>query len=274
MFCERQFNIRKSSRKIMQNLKLTLVQAEQYWERKEENLAHYESLLHKIEATDIIVLPEMFHTGFTMNAVDLAEEGEEGMALTWLRKMSQEKNAAFYTSYIAKEDEFYFNRGVFVEPNGRITIYNKRKLFTLASEEKTFKAGKVKSRILYKGWKIQFQICYDLRFPEISRNGMVDHKSAKFDVLLYVANWPERRNSHWNALLQARAIENQCYVVGVNRVGKDGKELTYSGDSSVYNANGSLISNIPSSQEMVETVTLSYNELVDFRTSLPFLKDS
>ncbi len=257
----------------MQNLKITLVQAEQTWEQKEQNLAHYEVLLQSIEGTDIIVLPEMFHTGFTMNAVELAEEGEEGLALTWLRKMSKAKNSAFYSSYIAKEDEFYFNRGVFVEPNGRITHYDKRKLFTLASEEKTYKAGKVKSRILYKGWKIQFQICYDLRFPEISRNGMVDHKSAKFDLLLYVANWPERRNSHWKSLLQARAIENQCYVVGVNRVGIDGKELTYSGDSAVYNANGTMISSILPSQEIVQTVEIEYDNLTEFRSQLAFLKD-
>ena len=257
----------------MQNLKITLVQAEQHWEKKEENLAHYEDLLRSVEKTDIIVLPEMFHTGFTMNAVDLAEEGENGMALTWLRKMSQEMNAAFYTSYIAKEDEFHFNRGVFVEPNGRITHYDKRKLFTLASEEKTYKSGKVKTRILYKGWKLQFQICYDLRFPEISRNGMVDHKSAKFDVLLYIANWPERRNLHWKSLLQARAIENQCYVVGVNRVGKDGKELTYSGDSSVFNANGELISTILPSHEMVQTIELNHEILTEFRSQLAFLKD-
>ena len=257
----------------MQNLKITLVQAEQSWEQKQANLNHYEALLQSIEATDIVVLPEMFHTGFTMNADELAEEGEDGVALTWLKKMSKAKNAAFYTSYIAKEDEFYFNRGVFVEPNGRITHYDKRKLFTLASEDKTYKAGKVKSRILYKGWKIQFQICYDLRFPEISRNGMVDHKSAKFDVLIYVANWPERRNSHWKSLLQARAIENQCYVVGVNRVGVDGKELTYSGDSAVYNANGSMISNIEPSLEIVQTVELEFDNLTEFRSQLAFLKD-
>jgi predicted amidohydrolase len=257
----------------MQNLKITLVQAEQSWEQKQANLNHYEALLQSIEVTDIVVLPEMFHTGFTMNADELAEEGEDGVALTWLKKMSKAKNAAFYTSYIAKEDEFYFNRGVFVEPNGRITHYDKRKLFTLASEDKTYKAGKVKSRILYKGWKIQFQICYDLRFPEISRNGMVDHKSAKFDVLIYVANWPERRNSHWKSLLQARAIENQCYVVGVNRVGVDGKELTYSGDSAVYNANGSMISNIEPSLEIVQTVELEFDNLTEFRSQLAFLKD-
>jgi len=257
----------------MQNLKITLVQASQSWEQKQANLNHYEELLHSIGQTDLIVLPEMFHTGFTMNAVELAEEGEDGVALTWLKKMSHTKNSAFYTSYIAKEDEFYFNRGVFVEPNGKVTHYDKRKLFTLAAEEKTYKAGKVKSRILYKGWKLQFQICYDLRFPEISRNGMVDHKSAKFDVLIYVANWPERRNVHWKSLLQARAIENQCYVVGVNRVGVDGKELTYSGDSAVYNANGSMISDILPSQEMVQTVELEYENLTEFRSQLAFLKD-
>ena len=213
-----------------------LFRSNQIWENKKENIKHFEELLSTVEDTDIIVLPEMFHTGFTMNAKKFAEDMKKSSAISWLQTIAAQKNAAIYTSFIAKEDEYYFNRGIFVEPSGKYSHYDKRKLFTLAGEEKVFKAGHVKTRVNYKGWKIQLQICYDLRFPEITRNGLQDHKSAKFDALLYVANWPEKRNTHWKALLTARAVENQCYVDGVNRVGEDGKGFTYSGDSAAINA--------------------------------------
>ena len=257
----------------MQDLKVTLVQANQIWENKKENIKHFEELLSTVEDTDIIVLPEMFHTGFTMNAKKFAEDMKKSSAISWLQTIAAQKNAAIYTSFIAKEDEYYFNRGIFVEPSGKYTHYDKRKLFTLAGEEKVFKAGHVKTRVNYKGWKIQLQICYDLRFPEITRNGLQDHKSAKFDALLYVANWPEKRNTHWKALLTARAVENQCYVVGVNRVGEDGKGLTYSGDSAAINAYGESIANIKAHKERVKTVVLSADHLTDVRTQLQFLKD-
>ena len=257
----------------MQDLKVSLVQANQVWEDKKENIKHFEKLLAEVTETDIIVLPEMFHTGFTMNAKKFAEDMKKSSAISWLQSMAAQKNAAIYTSFIAKEDDFYFNRGVFVEPSGKYTHYDKRKLFTLAGEEKVFKAGHVKTRVNYKGWKIQLQICYDLRFPEITRNGLQDHKSAKFDALLYVANWPEKRNTHWKALLTARAIENQCYVVGVNRVGEDGKGLTYSGDSAVINSYGETIGKVKAHKEKVKTVVLSADHLAEVRTQLQFLKD-
>jgi predicted amidohydrolase len=257
----------------MQDLKVTIVQANQVWEDKKENIKHFEALLAEVEETDIIVLPEMFHTGFTMNAKKFAEDMKKSSAISWLQTMAAQKNAAIYTSFIAKEDDYYFNRGIFVEPSGKYTQYDKRKLFTLAGEEKVFKAGHVKTRVNYKGWKLQLQICYDLRFPEITRNGLQDHKSAKFDALLYVANWPEKRNTHWKALLNARAIENQCYVVGVNRVGEDGKGLTYSGDSAVINSYGEAIGKIKAHKEKVKTVVLSAEHLKEVRTQLQFLKD-
>ena len=257
----------------MQDLKVSLVQANQVWEDKKENIKHFEELLAEVAETDIIVLPEMFHTGFTMNAKKFAEDMKKSSAISWLQSMAARKNAAIYTSFIAKEDDFFFNRGVFVEPSGKYTHYDKRKLFTLAGEEKVFKAGHVKTRVNYKGWKIQLQICYDLRFPEITRNGLHDHKSAKFDALLYVANWPEKRNTHWKALLTARAIENQCYVVGVNRVGEDGKGLTYSGNSAVINAYGETIGKVKAHKEKVQTVVLSAEHLAEVRTQLQFLKD-
>jgi omega-amidase len=257
----------------MQDLKITTVQANQIWENKTANFHHFEELLKDVTETDIIVLPEMFHTAYTMNAEELAEEMDDSLAIHWLQEMAATKGAAIYTSFIAKEDTYLFNRGIFVEPSGKYTYYDKRKLFTLAGEEKIYKPGHVKVRVNYKGWKIQVQICYDLRFPEITRNGLHDHKSAKFDVLLYVANWPEKRNSHWKSLLVARAIENQCYVVGVNRIGEDGKGLVYSGDSAVVNAYGDHISTTKPYEEMVETTTLSVSHLQDIRTQLAFLKD-
>jgi len=257
----------------MQDLKITTVQANQIWENKTANINHFNELLSPVKETDIIVLPEMFHTAYTMNAEMLAEDMDDSMALQWLQAKAMEKNAAIYTSFIAKEDNYLFNRGIFVEPSGKYTYYDKRKLFTLAGEEKIYKPGHVKVRVNYKGWKIQLQICYDLRFPEITRNGVQDHKSAKFDVLLYVANWPNKRSSHWKSLLVARAIENQCFVVGVNRVGEDGKGLVYSGDSAVINAYGDVISNIPADEEDVETVVLCAEHLQQTRTQLAFLKD-
>ena len=257
----------------MQDLRVTIVQATQVWENKEANFIHFENMLTNVGETDIIVLPEMFHTGYSMNAEGLAEEMENSLALNWLQKMAAEKNAAFYTSFIAKDHDYYFNRGVFVEPNGKYTHYDKRKLFTLAGEEKTYKSGHVKTRVIYKDWRIQLQICYDLRFPEISRNGMRDYQSAKYDALIYVANWPERRNTHWKSLLTARAIENQCYVVGVNRIGEDGKGLVYSGDSAVINAYGETISTVQAHEERIETIVLSAENLQQTRTQLAFLKD-
>jgi predicted amidohydrolase len=253
----------------MQDLNVTLVQANQVWEDKKENMRHFEELLTEVEETDIIVLPEMFHTGFTMNAKKFAEEMKKSSAISWLQSMAAKKNAAIYTSFIAKEDDYYFNRGVFVEPSGKFTHYDKRKLFTLAGEEKVFKAGHVKTRINYKGWKIQLQICYDLRFPEITRNGLQDHKSAKFDALLYVANWPEKRNTHWKALLTARAIENQCFVIGVNRIGVDGNNVNHSGDSLIINPRGEIINKPKSNEESIETIILNKNYLNDFRKIFP-----
>ena len=184
---------------------------------------------------------------------------------------------------LAADDERKVRAACLVYNNAgeRVGRYDKIHLFDVSvpntneeyRESNSIEAGDIPFVIDTPFGKLGVAVCYDLRFPEISRNGMVDHKSAKFDVLIYVANWPERRNSHWKSLLQARAIENQCYVVGVNRVGVDGKELTYSGDSAVYNANGSMISNIEPFQEIVQIVELDYKDLTEFRSQLAFLKD-
>jgi omega-amidase len=256
----------------MQNLKVTLVQANQVWENKQANFSNYERLLAEVQNTDLIVLPEMFHTGFSMEVENLAEKMENGEGLTWLQTLAKQKNAAVYTSLIIEEKGSYFNRGVFVFPSGDIQIYDKRKRFALAGEDLVFTDGKSETIIDYLGWKINLQICYDLRFPEIARNELHGDK-AKYDVLLYVANWPERRVHHWKSLLIARAIENQCYVVGVNRVGEDGKGLNYSGDSVIIDALGVNQSAIEAGTETIETIELNHENLLVIRKNLPFLQD-
>ncbi len=256
----------------MQDLRITFVQADQIWEDKTANLKHYEALLKPVTATDLILLPEMFQTGFSMNTGSLAENMENSPGISWLKQQAAEKNAAFYTSLIIEEDGNYYNRGVFIAPSGDITCYDKRKLFGMAEESDHFTAGTKEVIVDYLGWRINLQICYDLRFPENCRNGEIDGE-AVYDVLLYVANWPERRIKHWSVLLPARAIENQCYVAGLNRVGRDNLGLSYNGQSKLINLFGEEISNL-SDTESVITCSISYLELKQSREKLPFLKDS
>ncbi len=256
----------------MQDLKVTLVQADQKWENKLENISNYNRLLENLEETDMVVLPEMFHTSFSMNATEFAESMNESEGLNWLKLTSKDKNVAIYTSLIIQENNQYYNRGVFVYPTGEVKTYDKRKCFGLAGEDKIFTAGTDKTIVEYKGWKIQLQICYDLRFPEISRNGLDSNLSPFYDVIVYVANWPEKRKLHWQTLLTARAIENQCYTIGVNRVGEDGKGLVYSGDSQMTDALGNRQS-LTTKNEEVKNVCLSRDLLDKIRQDLPFLKD-
>lgn len=256
----------------MKDLNIALIQPDQIWEDKEANLKHYEQLLRETRSPDLVLLPEMFHTCFSMNSKALAETMESSRGIEWLKTQALKLNAAFYTSLIIEEKGMYYNRGVFVEPTGKITTYDKRKLFGMANEPDHFTAGQKEVIVDYLGWKINLQICYDLRFPENIRNGEKDGK-ARYDLLLYVANWPERRIHHWSALLVARAIENQCYVAGANRVGTDGSGLAYNGQSKIINLLGEEISNL-SDSESVNTASISYAELVELRGRLPFLKDS
>ncbi len=254
----------------MQDLSVCLVQAEQRWEDKEANLAHYDVLLKNVQA-DLILLPEMFHTGFTMNT-SLAETENESPGLDWLREKAREKNAAIYTSLIVQDNDRYYNRGVFVTSEGDIQSYDKRKTFSLAGEDRYYARGEKEVIVEYKGWKIQLQICYDLRFPELIRNRLDSNLRPAYDVLLYVANWPEKRATHWKALLQARAIENQCFVAGVNRVGTDANGHTYSGDSRVVDAMGN-VSALSPGKETAVTIVMKINDLEKTREIIPFLKD-
>ncbi len=256
----------------MSHLKVSLVQCKQFWEDKQKNLDHYDSLLQKIGETDLILLPEMFHTAFSMNTELLGEDCSDSLALSWLKKTANNKKSAIYTSFIAKEGGKYFNRGVFVEPNGTVHFYDKRKLFTLAKEDLFFSAGEKQVIVDYKNWKINLQICFDLRFPEVSRN-RIKQNVIDYDLCLYVANWPEKRAAHWKALLQARAIENQCFLIGLNRVGEDAKSLTYSGDSAAYSPYGEKLSGNFAFQENIIEVNLSKDSLEEIRSSLNFLQD-
>lgn len=253
----------------MQNLRITLVQADQIWENAEDNFKSYSRLLKGVE-TDLILLPEMFQTCFSMNT-HLSESFEQSQSINWLKEMAREMNAAFYTSLMIEEEGKFYNRGVFVQPNGNISTYDKRKTFGLAGEDKHFTGGKSETIVNFKGWNIQLQICYDLRFPEIVRN-QISNDNAAYDVILYVANWPEKRSEHWKALLKARAIENQCYVIGVNRVGIDANGFNYSGDSRCIDALGIEESLSPGKEE-VRTIVMKKNDLDKIRELLPFLKD-
>lgn len=254
----------------MQDLTVTLVQADQVWEDKIANFKNYLRLTDDIEA-DLIILPEMFNTGFTMNTAGMSEPFDESASIDWLKEFSRSKNSAVFTSLIIEDGGSFFNRGVFITPEGELTIYDKRKTFSLASEDEYFSSGNSEVILDYRNWKINLQICYDLRFPELIRNKLINGQPA-YDLLLYVANWPEKRSKHWKALLPARAIENQSFVVGVNRVGTDDKGHTYSGDSVLVDALGNC-DWLKSSEEQVSTFVINKNELNRIREMLPFLKD-
>ena len=256
----------------MQDLTISLVQINQKWESKEHNFSKYEFFLNSIENSQLIVLPEMFHTGFSMNVKNLAEEMNNSIGLKWLKKWSAKKNAAFYTSLIIRDGNDFYNRGVFVFPSGIIEYYDKRKSFGMADEHLFFTAGQKARIVEYLGWKINLQICYDLRFPLISLNSIGVDDAPNYDLMIYVANWPEKRSWHWKSLLVSRAIENQSFVIGVNRVGIDEKNLNYSGDSMMCDANGEIIiSN--NNEEKVLTKTINIESLKQLRARLPFLKD-
>lgn len=255
----------------MNALNITLVQANQIWENKQANLENYERLLTSTINTDLILLPEMFNTGFSMNAEQLAEKMEDSPSIEWLKKVSLAKNAAIYTSLIVEDGDCFYNRGVFVAEGKVKAVYDKLKTFGLAGEDQIFARGDKSVIVNYKGWNIQLQICYDLRFPEITLNKLVDAK-PEYDLLLYVANWPERRAMHWKNLLPARAIENQCYIAAVNRVGVDAINLNYSGDSCLLDLHGKEVIQVEN-VEQVYTSQISLEELVEMRQKLPFLKD-
>lgn len=252
-------------------LKVSLIQCRQVEEDKAFNLAHFDDLLEKVQTpTDLIVFPEMFQTGFGMNTEKLAET-MKGKSVQWLCEKARKYNAAVVASLMIVEEGKCFNRMVFVFPDGTVSHYDKRKLFTFSREELYFHPGNEKVIVEYKGWKILLQVCYDLRFPEIQRN-KVDKGNYDYDLMINVANWPEQRITHWKTLLQARAIENQAYVIGVNRVGKAVNKLNYTGDSMVVSPLGN-VQKTKAFEEGVINDEIEAKILKETREKLPFLKD-
>lgn len=249
------------------NLTVSIIQTDLAWEDKPANFKHFDELINAIELdTDLIVLPEMFTTGFSMNAEQLYDVSE-GKTLEWIKQRANEKNAAITGSVIIKENDNFYNRLYFVKPDGSYQTYDKKHLFTLAGEHKYYSAGNKKLIVKYNGWKICPLICYDLRFPVWSRN------TEDYDLLIYVANWPEKRVAAWDALLKARAIENMCYCIGVNRTGTDGNNFPYVGHSAIYDVLGEKISTDLFEEAFVETIVLSKNHIVETREKLGFLRD-
>ena len=251
----------------MEQLKVTLIQSHLHWENPVANREHFSNLFDTIEEeTDLIVLPEMFTSGFTMNAQAIAEN-VSGPTLKWMQFEAKNRNAAITGSFISEENSSYYNRLFFVLPDGSFEYYDKRHSFTLGGEDKIFTAGSIKKIIPYKDWKICPLICYDLRFPVWSRN------TELYDVLLYSANWPNKRINAWDALLKARAIENMSYCIGVNRIGLDGNGLEYTGHTAAYDVLGTQISSSDLETTFVETITLSKKHIETHRTHLQFLND-
>ena len=249
-------------------LRLTLVQTDIVWEDTDRNIQRFSKIVDDLTGkTDLVVLPEMFSTGFSMNSENLAEE-MQGRTVAWMQEVSAKSDMAIMGSIIIKDKDLFFNRLLFVSPDNRTGFYDKRHLFRMGEEDKYFHHGNVRKIFSLGDWRICPQICYDLRFPVWSRN------RNDYDLLVYVANWPESRREVWKALLKARAIENQSYVVGVNRVGIDGRNLDYAGDSMLISPKGEEISNIPSHEEAVETYTISLDELKAFRQKFPVHLDA
>ncbi|MCW5518341.1 amidohydrolase [Aureitalea sp. L0-47] len=246
---------------------ISIIQPDLHWEDAVANRSSLEqSMLSINDSTHLVILPEMFTTGFSMDAKNLAEE-HEGETLGWMQNMAGKMNSAITGSIIVKEKGKYFNRLYFVFPDGSYDWYDKKHTFTLAGEHRTYTAGKKKLIIDYHGWKICPLICYDLRFPVWARN------TEDYDLLIYVANWPKKRIAAWDALLRARAIENMSYCVGVNRVGLDGNDHEYVGHSAVYNVLGDHISKSQFEKEFIDTVSLSKEHIVTTRKHLQFLND-
>jgi len=252
----------------MENLTLTIFQAYLFWENIDKNLQYIAEKLSDItEKTDLIILPEMFSTGFSMNAAELAEP-MDGKTMAWMKKIASRHNCALTGSIIIRENENYYNRLIWMRADGSYEHYNKRHLFALGKEHETYTPGNKKLIVDLNGWKICPVICYDLRFPVWLRN-----VNGEYDLLVIVANWPERRIAHWSSLINARAIENQAFAIGVNRVGHDGNEIYHNGESTCVGPLGNIIYHKADKEDLC-TLVISHDELQNARLTLPFLQDA
>ena len=252
---------------MSEKLNIAFIQANLKWENPEANRELFSDKIDKIsETVDLIILPEMFTTGFSMKAEKLAEP-TEAKTLEWMRDKARMKNSAITGSVIIGENGNYYNRLFFVFPDGSYKLYDKRHTFTLAKEDETYTAGKERLIVEFKGWKICPLICYDLRFPVWARN------TEDYDLLIYVANWPKKRVNAWDALLKARAIENMSYCVGLNRTGEDGDGYVYNGHSAAYDELGEEITELNREDEFISEISLDKESLYETRSKLKFLQD-
>ncbi|WP_293870357.1 nitrilase family protein [Flavobacterium sp.] len=247
-------------------MKIALIQTSLIWENPIENRCHLaQKITGFMEDVELIVLPEMFSSGLTMNPKKVAET-MQGETIAWLQHLAKAKNCAITGSLVIEENNKYYNRLIFIFPDGEIKTYDKRHLFTLAGEDKTYTAGKDKLIVEYKGFRICPLICYDLRFPVFSRN------VETYDVLIYVANWPKTRINAWDILLKARAVENMSYVIGVNRIGVDSNNLEYVGHTQAVDFFGDYLLK-PQETEGVFIIELDKNKMLETREKLAFLED-
>ena len=254
---------------MMHPLKISIVQTDIAWENKQENLRMLREKLHALRGTtEIVVLPEMFSTGFTMKSRELAEP-VSGITVRILKELAADFQLALCGSFICSERSNYYNRAFFITPEGEEFYYDKRHLFRMGNEAEYFSSGNNKLIISYRGWNICLLVCYDLRFPVWSRN-----VNNEYDLLIYVASWPQARRLAWDTLLCARALENMCYVCGVNRIGVDGNKLIYNGGSVVFSAKGEVLASVPDGEEGIEAVSLSLISLQQLRDKFPVWKDA
>jgi len=252
-------------------LRISMIQSHIIWEDVEENICYYGELLRRIRGkADIAVLPELFTTGLSMRAKELSEP-DYGKTVTSIKKYAKDYNVAITGSFMATDEDTqkYYNRAFFITPEGDEYYYNKRHLFSMAGEDKCFSPGSERLIVNYHGWNICLMVCYDLRFPVWSRN-----VGNEYDLLIYVANWAESRKKVWKTLLQARAIENMCYVCGVNRIGVDAREFKYHGGSAIYSFKGKKMYGAKEQDELTLTGSISLEELNNFRQKFPAWKDA
>lgn len=251
----------------MEPIKITIFQAYLFWENAEKNLQNLRLRLSSLkEKTDLILLPEMFNTGFTMN-VEKCAERMDGLTMRWMYDTAIAFDCVVAGTLIIEEEGRYYNRFVWMSPDGSYVHYDKRHLFAMGGEDKLFTAGNSRVVTKVKGWKICPMTCYDLRFPVWSRN-----QEEGYDLLVYTASWPDKRSAHWRALIPARAIENQAFVIGVNRVGHDGNEVYYSGGSMCISPLGDVVYYKPEDEDLY-TFTLNPKDLENTRDRFPFLRD-
>jgi predicted amidohydrolase len=257
----------------MSQLTLTLVQTNLHWENKEANLSMLEEKITGLQQkTHVVVLPEMFSTGFSMQP-ELLAETMEGVTVQWMKRIAAQKKMIVTGSVIIEEEGHYYNRLIWMLPNGQYGYYDKRHLFAYAGEDQHYSGGNQRMIASVNGWKVNLMVCYDLRFPVWARQQFDEENNFEYDLLVYIANWPQKRNTAWKTLLQARAIENQCYVIGVNRVGDDGNGIYHSGDSMVIDPLGEVLYH-KQDEEDIFSITLQKEQLTEVRQRFQFWRDA